>query len=99
MKLSEEQITENVEKLDKWERDDEKWMSKKYRFTTFKEAIRFVNRVADIAEEMNHHPMISIDFRLVTIRLTSWKAKGLTMLDFDSAKAYDEAYTALEGSD
>ncbi|UUZ82311.1 4a-hydroxytetrahydrobiopterin dehydratase [Paenibacillus sp. P26] len=46
----------------------------KYRFPSFPAAVTFVNEAARIAEEMNHHPMIAIDFRVVTLRLTTWSA-------------------------
>ena len=38
---------------------------------------------------MNHHPGIAIDYRRVTVKLTTWHAGGLTKLDVDSAEAYD----------
>jgi 4a-hydroxytetrahydrobiopterin dehydratase len=36
--------------------------------------------------------MISIDFKLVTLKLTSWHAGGLTELDFTAAASYDQAH-------
>lgn len=75
-----------------WKREDGKWIARKYRFTTFPEAIAFVNKVADIAERLNHHPFIAIDYKLVTLRITSWHAGGLTALDFTAAKAFNHAF-------
>lgn len=95
MKLTEEQMTEKLAGLAGWARADEKWIVKRYRFRTFMEAIHFVNRIAEIAEAQNHHPLIAIDYKMVTLRLTSWHAGGLTELDFVSAAAYDEAFAAM----
>jgi len=77
-----------------WEREDDKWMRVSYRFASFPAAIAFVQSAAEIAEEMNHHPFISIDYRKVTLRLTTWSSAGLTALDMLSAKRYNELYAA-----
>jgi 4a-hydroxytetrahydrobiopterin dehydratase len=89
--LTEEELEEGLRSLSGWMVEEVKWIVKKKMFPSFPEAVAFVNRVADIAERMNHHPFISIDYRKVTLKLTSWHAGGLTRLDLESAKAYDEA--------
>jgi len=102
MKLTEEQITDRLAQVSNWKRDDDKWISRRYRFPAFMLGIEFVQKVAEIAEAMNHHPMIAIDYRMVTLRLTSWHAGGLTEQDFQSVAAYDRAYVAIlpeSGSD
>ncbi len=95
MKLTEEQVAAGLTALDGWVRQDEKWISKGYRFASFMEGVGFVNQVADMSEAMNHHPMIAIDYRLVTLRLTSWHAGGLTELDLQAARAYDRIYDSI----
>jgi 4a-hydroxytetrahydrobiopterin dehydratase len=92
LKLTEREIEEKVAAAKGWSREDGKWIVKKYRFGTFLEGIAFVNRVADAAERFNHHPFISIDYKLVTLRMTSWHAGGLTELDFSSAAAFDREH-------
>lgn len=84
------EIEECMRELSGWKPEEGKRIVKSYLFASFVEAIAFVNRVAEIAERQNHHPFISIDYRRVGIRLTSWNAGGLTALDFAAAKAYDE---------
>jgi 4a-hydroxytetrahydrobiopterin dehydratase len=87
--LNEAEIQEGLKELTGWTIEEGKWLVRKRMFPSFPEAIRFVNQVAGIAEEMNHHPFIAIDFRKVTLRLTTWDSGGLTLLDINSAKAYD----------
>lgn len=88
--LTEGELAASLGELPGWTiEEDGKWIVRKRLFPTFPDAIAFVNRVAVTAEEMNHHPFIGIDYRRVTLRLTSWNSGGLTMLDIDSAKAYD----------
>jgi 4a-hydroxytetrahydrobiopterin dehydratase len=55
-------------------------------FADFKEAIEFVNRVADAAEEAGHHPDIDIRWNKVTLLLTTHAAGGLTTNDFNLAR-------------
>nr|WP_116189873.1 4a-hydroxytetrahydrobiopterin dehydratase [Paenibacillus taihuensis] len=80
-----------------WSRQDEKWMQGSYRFSTYPAAIAFVDRVAEIAEAMNHHPFIAIDYKKVTLRLTTWHSGGLTELDMESARRYNETYETSTG--
>jgi hypothetical protein len=42
------------------------------------------------------HPFISIDYKLITVKISSWRAKGLTKLDFELAKKYDEVYEKMK---
>ncbi|MBD2872182.1 4a-hydroxytetrahydrobiopterin dehydratase [Paenibacillus arenilitoris] len=93
MKLSEEQIGRSLADIEGWKLEDGKWIVKKYRFKAFTDAIAFVNRVAELSESHNHHPFIAIDYKLVTLRMTSWHAGGLTALDFTAAAAFDGAYS------
>jgi 4a-hydroxytetrahydrobiopterin dehydratase len=51
----------------------------------FRQAIAFVNRVGDLAEEENHHPGIAIDYDKVTLRWWTHTAGGITDRDRDLA--------------
>lgn len=93
MKLSEAEIREKVEASGGWKLEEGKWIVKKYRFSAFLGAVAFVNEVAQASERLNHHPFISIDYKLVTLRMTSWRAGGLTELDFTAAAEFDSAYS------
>jgi 4a-hydroxytetrahydrobiopterin dehydratase len=59
-------------------------------FADFKEAIEFVNRVADAAEEAGHHPDIDIRWNKVTLVLTTHAAGGLTVNDFRLARRLND---------
>jgi 4a-hydroxytetrahydrobiopterin dehydratase len=61
---------------------------------TFPAAIDLVDRVALVAEEMDHHPDIDIRWRRVRFTLSTHDAGGVTQLDFDVAALID-AYAAL----
>lgn len=64
-------------------------LQKRFKFKGFMAGMRFVNQVAEVAEEMNHHPDIYIRFGLITISLITHSAGGLTKLDFEQAARLD----------
>jgi 4a-hydroxytetrahydrobiopterin dehydratase len=101
VKLSVIEIDERLglAEVSDWKTDDHKWIVRKYRFTAFLQGIHFVNEVARLAEANNHHPMIAIDYKMVTLRLTSWHAGGLTELDFSTAAQFEEAYKEVIARD
>ncbi|MBH0231184.1 4a-hydroxytetrahydrobiopterin dehydratase [Halobacillus yeomjeoni] len=94
-RIPEGEKTERVAELDGWKLQDEKFIVKRYRFKDFLTGVQFVNNVAEYSEEIQHHPFISIDYKMVTMKLTSWNAKGLTDLDLQCAEKYDEFYKQL----
>ena len=95
-KLSGPEIQERLQIVIKWKLVDEKWIERKYRFLDYLNGIDFVQQVAILSEHSNHHPFISIDYKVVTLKITSWNAKGLTALDFELANKYDELYLQIK---
>lgn len=95
-KLTELEIEELLKTVPNWRKTDEKWIERKYRFLEFLNGVEFVQNVAELSEKLNHHPFISIDYKLVALKLTSWHAKGITTLDFELAKKYDELYLKIK---
>ena len=59
------------------------------KFKDFKEAMAYVNRVAEVAEELNHHPDIEIRWNVVVLTQTTHAAGGLTEHDFHLARRLD----------
>ncbi|MGG1519438.1 4a-hydroxytetrahydrobiopterin dehydratase [Paenibacillus oryzisoli] len=97
MKLDQAEVEAGLASLPGWSLEaDDKWIARKYRFGTFLDAIAFVNEVARLSEAANHHPMIAIDYRMVTLRLTTWNAGGLTPLDLATAAEFNEAFERVK---
>ena len=65
-----------------WEIIDSTKIKEKFTFKDFKEAMQFVNKVAEIAEEEQHHPDIYIFYSKVTIELWTHAIGGLSENDF-----------------
>jgi 4a-hydroxytetrahydrobiopterin dehydratase len=95
MKLSEEQVGRELQTLQGWSRADETTIVRTYLFREFNTGIRFVNEVARIAQELNHHPVIHIEYTKVTLSLSTHDVNGLSDLDFRSADHYDASFGIL----
>lgn len=91
-KLQIEQVKEELKQLEGWKVEDDRWLVKRFRFSKFLTGIDFVNQLANLSEEVNHHPFISIEYRVITVKLTSWRAGGITELDMNLIKQYDDIY-------
>ena len=65
-------------------------IERQFRFKDFREAIAFVNKVADLAESEGHHPDIFISWNKVRLTLTTHKIGGLSRNDFVLAAKIDE---------
>jgi len=61
-------------------------IQKQYTFSSFKDAMFFVNTVAGLAEGAGHHPDITVNYNRVTLSLSTHDAGGLTGKDFGLAK-------------
>ena len=86
MKLNDAQIEQKLDSMPDWHLDG-KHIVRDFHFENFKSAMAFVNRVADLAEWVNHHPDILVhDWNRVHISVTTHSEGGLTAKDFDLAK-------------
>ena len=86
--LTEPEIAEGLSALPDWARDGDA-IRRTVTCPTFPAAIDLVDRVADAAEEANHHPDIQINWRRVTFTLTTKASRGLTAKDLAMAGAID----------
>jgi 4a-hydroxytetrahydrobiopterin dehydratase len=86
--LTEPEITAALESIPDWRREGD-WLIRTVECPTFRASIALVGRVADAAEEANHHPDIEINWRRVTFRLTTKASHGLTAKDVSIASTID----------
>ncbi len=86
--LNDDEVENRLKRL-AWERQGDE-IVREWRFEDFAEAIVFVNRVAEAAEEANHHPDIFVHgWNKVKLSLTNHSAGGLTEMDFQMASRFD----------
>ncbi len=97
--LNEGEVQANLLKTPNWKLVDKKWIIRKYRFKHYLKGIEFVNKLAHLSEEEDHHPLINIDYKLITIKFTSWTANGLTNHDFVLADKFEKIYEDFHHED
>lgn len=87
--LSEQQINEELKDLPGWTYTGQA-IEKEYTFDDFVDAIDFVNDVAELAEEANHHPDIAISYNKVTLTIWTHSEGGVTQKDVSLATEAEE---------
>jgi 4a-hydroxytetrahydrobiopterin dehydratase len=69
-------------------------IQRNFTFKSFLPAIAFVNKIAEAAEQANHHPDITINYNQVGISLSTHSEGGITRKDFQLAEAIDKIYAS-----
>jgi 4a-hydroxytetrahydrobiopterin dehydratase len=87
-KLDEAAIIASLVLLPQWTRTGPA-ISRVFEFKDFPAAMKFVNAVAELAEQAGHHPDIDIRWNKVTLSLVTHDAGGLTSKDFTLARNLD----------
>jgi len=86
--LERDEIDARVRELDGWDLEGEA-IVKQFKESDFTSAVGFLNRIVPVANEMNHHPDVSVSWDTVTVMITTHSAGGLTASDFDLAERID----------
>jgi 4a-hydroxytetrahydrobiopterin dehydratase len=89
--LDDNEINQRLEKS-QWRRAGSA-IERDFEFKDFADAMEFVNAVAGIAEERNHHPDILVHgWNKVRLTITNHSEGGLTEADFGLAHAVDALF-------
>lgn len=86
--LPDEDVARELLALPGWTRDGRE-IVRTFDRRDFDGSIAFVNRVAAAANAADHHPDLNVRWNVVTVRLSSHDAGGLTPRDFRLARAID----------
>ena len=70
--------------------DGDAAISTTYEVADFRAALDLVQRIGDVAEQMNHHPDIDIRWNKVTLVLSTHSEGGLTQLDVEAAHRFND---------
>lgn len=92
-KLSDQEITAKLKKLQGWERIDlggQPGIARTFKTGNFLAGLGFATKIAVLAERANHHPDLVLTYPRVTVQLTTHDAGGLTQKDFDLAANLDQ---------
>ena len=86
--LSAKEIKEAIKDLPEWDVEG-KAIVRVFEFEDFEQAIDFVNGVAELAEDADHHPDMDIRYNKVRVILSTHSKGGITENDFDLAERLD----------
>jgi len=86
--LEDDDLTAALKKCPEWEYE-KKSITRTVEFEEFMDGIDFVNDLAEIAEEAQHHPDIIIRHTKITLKLTTHDMGGVTELDIELAARID----------
>ena len=93
--LPPDEIARRLERLPDWRLQDAR-LVRTLKRRDFRGALRLVERIADAADDQNHHPDVMIHWDTVTLTLWTHASGGITERDFRLAEAIERI--ASEGS-
>ena len=89
MPLSQAEIDQKIQAIPQWQQSQQT-ITRTFKFKNFVEAIAFVDKLVEPAEDAGHHPDLSISYNEVVVSLTSHDAGGLTDKDFSLAQTISD---------
>jgi 4a-hydroxytetrahydrobiopterin dehydratase len=87
-RLHEDEIESRLAELPGWDRHGDA-IRRRFEGEDFAFAVALVNRIAPVAEELNHHPDLEVSWGSVTVTVTTHSQGGLTQADFELARRID----------
>jgi 4a-hydroxytetrahydrobiopterin dehydratase len=87
-RLSPAEIETALHALPEWSGDDD-GIRRTVELPSFRDAVATIVRIADVAEEMDHHPDVDLRWRTLHLTLVSHSAGGVTDLDVQLAQRID----------
>lgn len=89
VKLSDDQVEREVDLLDGWLAIDGH-LAKTFEFERYLDGVEFASKVGHAAEELDHHPEISIGYRKVHLSMNTHAVNGLSPYDFELARRIEK---------
>ena len=87
--LTNKEINVKINEIDDWKIIDAS-LCKEFEFVNFVKAIEFINKIAEIAEEQEHHPVLINSYNHLRIELKTHDINGISYKDFKLAKTIDD---------
>ncbi len=88
--LKGEELDDLWRQIPGWEVVEEHHLRRRFRFKNFREALDFVNRVGELAEEQGHHPDVRFGWGYAEVTVYTHKIDGLAESDFILAAKISE---------
>ena len=87
-RLRSDEVEDRLARRAGWSRDGDA-IVRTHECGNFLGSLEFANRIAPVAEELNHHPDLAISWNKVTLRLVTHSEGGITENDFELAARID----------
>ena len=87
-RLSPDELSAALPGLPRWSGDGD-GIRRTVELPAFRDAVDAIVRIADVAEEMDHHPDVDLRWRTLHLTLVSHSAGGVTELDLELARRID----------
>jgi 4a-hydroxytetrahydrobiopterin dehydratase len=87
--LTGKELESLAEQVPQWNVVDEHHIIRSFKFPDFRQALAFVNKVGDLAEQQGHHPDILLTWGKVDVTTWTHAINGLTESDFILAAKVD----------
>jgi 4a-hydroxytetrahydrobiopterin dehydratase len=87
-RLTDDELAAALPGLPLWSGDGD-GLRRTVELPSFRDAVAAIGRIADVAEEMDHHPDIDLRWRTLHLSLVSHSAGGVTELDLELARRID----------
>jgi 4a-hydroxytetrahydrobiopterin dehydratase len=84
-KLTDKDIGERLSSLPGWEHSDGK-LRREVATGNFMNGLKLVNKIAEVAEKMNHHPDVLLTYPRVVVEIFTHDVGGVTEFDFALAE-------------
>ena len=88
-KLTEQEIQNKMKEIPNWRYEDDA-IVRNWSFNDFSEAMDFINQIARLAEDHDHHPELYNVYNKVSLKFSTHDAGGLTNRDFKIAQDIDK---------
>ncbi len=89
--LQPDEVKDMLKELEEgWSSEDDKAIQKTFKFDDFMGAMDFANKIAELAEEEGHHPILTVSWGKLKAKLMTHKIKGLHENDFILAAKIDK---------
>jgi len=98
--LTESEIADLMSHVPQWQtvtQDTILRLQRVFKFKNYSQAVEFTNKIAAIAEEEDHHPLIVLEWGRVTVQWWTHVVKGLHRNDFIMAAKTDESFERRDG--
>ena len=86
--LTPDELVEGLVDLPRWS-GDVSGLRRSVELPTFRDAVAAIVAIADVAEEMDHHPDVDLRWRTLHLTLVSHSAGGVSELDLELARRID----------